>query len=198
MPAVKGRRQLVDAPVTEIETLLVTSRLVLFDEITAQMKALESRLEKLAAEDERARLLMTHPGIGVINALALVHTLGEVRRFRRKEEVVAFVGLDPLEKSSGQTKRIGQISKHGSRLARHLLGQAAQACRDRRIRKFYLEVSRRRGRPKQRLQRHGSYSSTATSCFVTVSVTRSSSGGAKLACARGQERRERKPRSLEA
>jgi transposase len=151
MPAVKGRRKLVDAPVTEIETLLVTSRLVLFDELTAQMKALESRLEQLAAEDERARLLMTHPGIGVINALALVHTLGEVRRFRRKEEVVAFVGLDPLEKSSGQTKRIGQISKHGSRLARHLLGQAAQACRDQRIRKFYLEVSRRRGRPKAKV-----------------------------------------------
>jgi transposase len=151
MPAVKGRRKLVDAPVTEIETLLVRSRLVLFDELTAQMKALESRLEQLAAADERARLLMTHPGIGVINALALVHTLGEVRRFRRKEEVVAFVGLDPLEKSSGQTKRIGQISKHGSRLARHLLGQAAQACRDHRIRKFYLEVSRRRGRPKAKV-----------------------------------------------
>jgi len=151
MPAVKGRRKLVDAPVTEIETLLLRSRLVLFDELTAQMKALESRLEQLAAADERARLLMTHPGIGVINALALVHTLGEVRRFRRKEEVVAFVGLDPLEKSSGQTKRIGQISKHGSRLARHLLGQAAQACRDHRIRKFYLEVSRRRGRPKAKV-----------------------------------------------
>jgi len=151
MPAVKGRRKLVAAPVTEIETLLVRSRLVLFDELTAQMKALESRLEQLAAEDERARLLTTHPGIGVINALALVHTLGEVRRFRRKEEVVAFVGLDPLEKSSGQTKRIGQISKHGSRLARHLLGQAAQACRDQRIRKFYLEVSRRRGRPKAKV-----------------------------------------------
>jgi transposase len=151
MPAVKGRRKLVDAPVTEIETLLVRSRLVLFDELTAQMKALESRLEQLAAADQRARLLLTHPGIGVINALALVHTLGEVRRFRRKEEVVAFVGLDPLEKSSGQTKRIGQISKHGSRLARHLLGQAAQACRDQRIRKFYLEVSRRRGRPKAKV-----------------------------------------------
>ncbi|MBK7804024.1 MAG: transposase [Chloracidobacterium sp.] len=38
---------------------------------------------------------MTHPGIGLINAMALVHTLGDVRRFRRKEEVVAFVGLRP-------------------------------------------------------------------------------------------------------
>lgn len=83
--------------------------------------------------------------------MALIHTLGDVRRFRRKEEVVAFVGLDPLEKSSGETRRIGSISKRGSRLARHLLGQAAQACRDKKIRKFYSEVSRRRGRPKAKV-----------------------------------------------
>lgn len=151
MPAVKGRKKLVEAAVTDVETLLVTSRLLLYDEITVQMKALEARLEKLAEEDERAKLLMTHPGIGVNNALALVHTLGDVRRFRRKEEVVAFVGLDPLEKSSGEKKRMGQISKHGSRLARHLLGQAAQASRDHRIRTFYSQVSRRRGRPKAKV-----------------------------------------------
>ena len=151
MPAVKGRKKLVEAAVTDVETLLVTSRLLLYDEITVQMKALEARLEKLAEEDERAKLLMTHPGIGVNSALALVHTLGDVRRFRRKEEVVAFVGLDPLEKSSGEKKRMGQISKHGSRLARHLLGQAAQASRDHRIRTFYSQVSRRRGRPKAKV-----------------------------------------------
>lgn len=151
MPAVKGRKKLVEASVTEVERLLVTSRLVLYDEITVQMKALETRLVQTAEADERAKLLLTHPGIGVNNALALVHTLGDVRRFRRKEEVVAFVGLDPLEKSSGEKKRMGQISKHGSRLARHLLGQAAQACRDHRIRTFYSQVSRRRGRPKAKV-----------------------------------------------
>lgn len=151
MPAVKGRRQLVGAPATDVETLLVSSRLLLFDEITAQMKALETRLVEMVENDECVKLLITHPGIGVINALALVHTLGDVRRFRRKEEVVAFVGLDPLEKSSGEKKRMGQISKRGSRLVRHLLGQAAQACRDQRIRQFYSEVSRRRGRPKAKV-----------------------------------------------
>ncbi len=65
--------------------------------------------------------------------------------------MVAFVGLDPLEKSSGEKRRIGSISKHGSRLVRHLLGQAAQACRDKRIRQFYSQVSRRRGRPKAKV-----------------------------------------------
>lgn len=151
MPAAKGRKELVDASVTDVDSLLVNSRLELFGHLTDAIKAVEARLQPMAESDERARLLMTHPGVGVMNALALVHTLGDVRRFRRKEEVVAFVGLDPLEKSSGEKKRMGQISKHGSRLVRHLLGQAAQACRDQRIRTFYSQVSRRRGRPKAKV-----------------------------------------------
>ena len=151
MPAVKARKKLIEEPSGDVETLLLNSRLELFDHLTKEIKALEARLDEMAEQEDRVKLLMTHPGIGVINALALAHTLGDVRRFRRKEEVVAFVGLDPLEKSSGQKKRIGQISKHGSRLVRHLLGQAAQACRDKKIRQFYLQVSRRRGRPKAKV-----------------------------------------------
>lgn len=151
MPALRTRPKIEAAAATDIEMLLVSSRLELFDHLTEAIKGIEQRLAPLAEADERVRLLMTHPGIGVINALALVHTLGDVRRFQRKEEVVAFVGLDPLEKSSGERKRMGRISKHGSRLVRHLLGQAAQASRDARIRKFYLEVSRRRGRPKAKV-----------------------------------------------
>ncbi len=124
---------------------------MLFDELTGQIKALEARLEQEANKEPRIEVLRSHPGIGPITSLALIHTLGDVRRFRRKEEVVAFIGLDPLEKSSGETRRMGQISKRGSRLVRHLLGQAAQACRDKKIRQFYSEVSRRRGRPKAKV-----------------------------------------------
>jgi transposase len=151
LPAVKGRRKLVEVPEAGVEEFLLSSRLALYDELTRQIKALEEKIQERTHREERVALLMTHPGVGPINALALVHTLGDVRRFRRKEEVVAFVGLDPLEKSSGEKKRMGQISKHGSRLVRHLLGQAAQACRDKKIRRFYLEVSRRRGRPKAKV-----------------------------------------------
>lgn len=127
-----------------------------------------------------------YPGVGPVTALALVHTLGDVRRFRRKEEGVAFVGLDPLEKSSGQKKRIGQISKHGSRLATHLLGQAAQACRDQRIRTFYSQVSRRRGRPKAKV---AAARKLLINCYVMlrdeIGYEQLAIGGAKLACAPG-------------
>ncbi|CAN5415646.1 IS110 family transposase [soil metagenome] len=151
LPAVKARAMLIEAPGTETERLLLSSRLSVYDELTVQIKVLDAKVQEEVDKGERTQRLMTHPGIGPINALALVHTLGDVRRFRRKEEVVAFVGLDPLEKSSGETRRIGSISKHGSRLLRHLLGQAAQCCRDSRIRQFYSQVSRRRGRSKAKV-----------------------------------------------
>ncbi|MBK9438093.1 MAG: IS110 family transposase [Chloracidobacterium sp.] len=188
LPAVKARKKIEEVETTQVERLLVSSRFVLCDELTRQIKAVEARLEEEANKEERAQLLMTHPGIGLINAMALVHTLGDVRRFRRKEEVVAFVGLDPLEKSSGETRRIGSISKRGSRLARYLLGQAAQASRDKKIRKFYSEVSRRRGRPKAKVAAARKLLINCYVIFVTISATRSLHGGAKLVCTRGQER----------
>lgn len=152
LPGIRSRKQVLAAQgTTETESLLLGSRLLLFDELTRQIEVTEAKLEERAFNQRAIELLRTHPGIGPITSMALVHTLGDVRRFRRKEEVVSFVGLDPLEKSSGEKRRMGSISKHGSRLVRHLLGQAAQACRDKKIRKFYSEVSRRRGRPKAKV-----------------------------------------------
>lgn len=124
-----ARQRLVEAVENDTEALLIESRFMLFEELNVEIKKLEDELEKEATKDERAKLLLTHSGIGKLTAMAIVHTLGDVHRFRKKEQVAAFVGLDPLDKSSGEKKRIGQISKHGSRLLRYLLGQAAQASR---------------------------------------------------------------------
>lgn len=153
LPGARSRKLIEAVPTTETERLLIDSRFRVYDELTSQIESIEARLEEEATKekDGRLKLLRTHPGVGPLTSLALVHTLGDVRRFRRKDEVVAFVGLDPLEKSSGEKRRIGSISKHGSRLLRHLLGQAAQTCRDTRIRQFYNQVSRRRGRPKAKV-----------------------------------------------
>ncbi|MBK9768450.1 MAG: transposase [Chloracidobacterium sp.] len=59
----------------------------------------------------------------------------------------------PVGESSGETRRIGSISKRGSRLARYLLGQAAQASRDKKIRKFYSGLAVVEAARKQKLQR---------------------------------------------
>ncbi len=146
-----ARQRLAAALEGETETLLIESRFTLFEELNLEIKKLDDELEKEANKDEKAKLLFTHSGIGWLTAMAIVHTLGDVRRFRKGEQVVAFVGLDPLEKSSGEKKRIGQISKHGSRILRFLLGQAAQTTRDKRLKQHYSQVSRRRGKPKAKV-----------------------------------------------
>jgi len=146
-----AKERLVAAVDNDSEALLVESRFSLFQELSSEIKKLEDKLEKEANKDEKAKLLLTHSGIGKLTALAIVHTLGDVNRFRKSEQAVAFVGLDPLDKSSGEKKRIGSISKHGSRLVRYLLGQAAQVSRDKRLKQFYSQVSRRRGKPKAKV-----------------------------------------------
>src|SRR6185436_8661328 len=70
--------------------------------------------------------LRTHPGIGLLTSLCLVHTLQPVSRFRNTRKVVAYAGFDPVERSSAERKCFLGISKAGSRLLRYLLVEAAQ------------------------------------------------------------------------
>lgn len=146
-----AKEKLASAAENETEALLIDSRWAVYEQLNAEIGRLETELGSQATRDEQVQLLLTHPGVGYLTALALIHTLGDARRFRKKEQVVAFVGLDPLEKSSGERKRIGQISKHGSRLLRFLLVQAAQVSRDKRLKEFYHRVNRRRGKPKAKV-----------------------------------------------
>ncbi|HET7713301.1 MAG TPA: transposase, partial [Patescibacteria group bacterium] len=170
----------------ETEELLTTSRLALYETLSKEIAVMDELLEKEADKESDAIRLRTHPGVGVLTSLALVHTLGDVKRFRRKEEVVAFVGLDPLDHSSGERKRIGHISKHGSRLLRCLLGQAAQTSRAPSIREHYLRVSCRRGRPKAKV---AAARKLLINCYVMlrdgIDYEEFKRRGAKLACTAG-------------
>ena len=127
------------------ERLLVASRLEVYRTIDREIQKVEQRLEKIAEDTAAATNLMTHSGVGALTSLAVVHTLGDPGRFRTKKQAVAFVGLDPLDDSSADKKRIGHISKQGSRVTRFLLGQAAGSSKDSRIREAYSRVCRRRG-----------------------------------------------------
>lgn len=131
---------------------LIESRFRVYRMLTSEIDLVKSGLVKKAEQDKQVKLLMTHPGIGHLTALCLIHTLGDVGRFARQEQVISFVGLAPLDESSGEKHRIGKISKHGSRLLRYLLGQAGQkSFADDRLREFYQRVSRRRGKAKAKV-----------------------------------------------
>lgn len=150
---------------TEAQQYLLKSRMSLYDSLAGEIAEVDRKLRIEAVEDHHAARLQTHPGIGHLTALTIVHTLGDVTRFPGKEQVTAFVGLDPLEKSSGEKRRIGKVSKHGSKLLRFLLGQAAQTSRDERLKGFYLRVSRRRGKPKAKV---ATARKLLTNCFIML------------------------------
>jgi transposase len=69
---------------------------------------------------------MTHPGVGALTALAFVLIIGEAERFQCGKQIAAYLGLVPEEESSGESRRLGHISKQGSGLMRFFLVEAAQ------------------------------------------------------------------------
>jgi transposase len=97
--------------------------------------------------------LRTHPGIGLLTSLCLVHTLQPVSRFRNSRKVTAYAGLEPLERSSAERKAMLGISKAGSRLLRYLLVEAAHTAvrHDEELKRFYKRLAERRGRPKAKV-----------------------------------------------
>lgn len=124
--------------------------LELIDQLNQRIQRVEKELETLADADPRVVRVRTHPGIGLLTSLALVHTLCPVGRFANSRKVTAYVGLEPVEHSSAGTQRWGGISKAGSRLLRFLLGEAAlNACQeDADLKRFYQNLSQRRGSQK--------------------------------------------------
>lgn len=67
------------------------------------------------------RRLMTIPGVGPIGATALVALAPPPETFRKGRDFAAWVGLTPLQKSTGGKQRLGAISKMGERTLRRLL-----------------------------------------------------------------------------
>jgi transposase len=94
--------------------------------LNGQIDLLDQAVVAVAKENEKARLLMTQPGVGPITSMAFVLTMGDVSRFPRGKQVASYLGLIPREYSSGGHQRFGPISKQGNGFMRMLLVEAAQ------------------------------------------------------------------------
>lgn len=84
----------------------------------AQIKDLEAEIFAASRADERVKLLETIPGIGPVTASAIVATVGSPHQFKSGREFAAWLGLTPLNRSSGGKERLGRISKMGDRYLR--------------------------------------------------------------------------------
>jgi transposase len=121
--------------------------LKLLDQLEPPIAELDRAVLEEAQRREDAVRLMTHPGIGPVNALAFVLTIGPVTRFARSKKIVSYLGLNPSENSSGGRRRTGAISKQGNTMVRWLLIEAVHhAVRfDSALRQDYQRLKFRRG-----------------------------------------------------
>jgi len=79
------------------------------------------RMTAAAKSEPRIALLQTIPGIGPIIASAIVATVGSGTQFRSGRDLAAWLGLTPINKSTGGKERLGRISKMGDRYIRRLM-----------------------------------------------------------------------------
>jgi transposase len=100
--------------------------LELLDRLNPTIAELSQAIDQEAEKFPEARWLMTHPGVGPLTALAFVLIIGRADRFQCGKQIAAYLGLVPLEDSSGNRRRLGHITKQGSSMLRFLLVEAAQ------------------------------------------------------------------------
>jgi transposase len=120
----------------------------LLDQLTPKIHELTRALEEEVEKRPAARRLMTHPGVGVLTALAFELVIGTPDRFHCGKQIASYVGLVPTEESSGDRRRLGHISKQGNSLLRFLLVEAAQVTvrSEGQWRSTFFHLAMRRGR----------------------------------------------------
>jgi len=122
--------------------------LELLDRLNPTIADLTQTIEQEVEKCPEAQRLRTHPGVGSLTALAFVLIIGRADRFQCGKQIASYLGLVPLEESSGNRRRLGHITKQGNSLLRFLLVEAAQVT-VRSIpewRSKYFHLAMRRGR----------------------------------------------------
>jgi transposase len=121
-----------------------------YDFLSQQIDRQTQLLKELAQTElycERVQILRSIPGIGLIAAMEILLELQAVARFRRGQQLAAYVGLTPAQYSSGEQVRMGRITGIGKRALRGVLIEAAWRLigKDRLMRARYERLKRRAG-----------------------------------------------------
>ena len=95
--------------------------------VDRRIKGYDDELAALTREDMQARRLATIPGVGVINATALLAAIGDGSAFAKGRDLAAWLGLTPRQHSTGGRTKLLGISKRGNGYLRKQLIHGARA-----------------------------------------------------------------------
>ncbi|WP_108500926.1 IS110 family transposase [Paracoccus indicus] len=98
-----------------------------WDELDRRIAAFDAEFAAMARTDERARRLTGIPGIGALNATALVAAVGNAATFTKGRDLAAWLGLVPRQATTGGKPKLLGITKRGSQYLRKMLIQGARS-----------------------------------------------------------------------
>jgi len=148
---VKGREWLasLELPAEERESVDAAVRHIEF--LDCEIAAVDRLIAQQALSWPEIRRLMTVPGVNLICAASFIAAVGNANRFLTSRKLVAYLGLDPRVKQSGEEPaRSGRISKRGSASARWALVETCWSVvlQPGPMRAFYERTEARRGHGK--------------------------------------------------
>ena len=97
------------------------------DTVERQKKVLEIKLRSITSNDKVVNLLMTIPGIGIVNACTIRAYIDDIDRFDSYKNFSAYCGLVPWVQTSNETVYYGKITKRGPQELRTALVQCVVA-----------------------------------------------------------------------
>ncbi|MFK4064109.1 IS110 family RNA-guided transposase [Brucella anthropi] len=119
----KLEREMED-PETSLPLLVVELGRLLINQLEScnrKIAVVERQMKEEAKRDPEALRLQTAPGIGPVSAMAIKAFGPDMNSFRRGRDFAAWLGLVPLQKSTGGKQKLGRTSKMGQRDIRRLL-----------------------------------------------------------------------------
>ncbi|MEZ5922885.1 MAG: IS110 family transposase [Hyphomicrobiaceae bacterium] len=116
-------RELADGH--ECLEVIIESLLRVRDVLVSELHKIDKKLLDAARSDPITRMLMTAPGVGVIVALTFRSAVDDPDRFSSVKSIGPWLGLTPRRYQSGQTDRVGHITKAGDAAVRTALYEAA-------------------------------------------------------------------------
>lgn len=121
-----------------------------YEFLTGQINRQTHLLKELAQTErycERVKILRSVPGLGLIAAMEFLLELQDVERFRRADQLAAYVGLTPSQYSSADKVRMGHITAIGKNSLRATLVEAAWRliAKDEAMRRKYEQIKLRAG-----------------------------------------------------
>lgn len=92
-----------------------------------QIEEIENALHRLIAPKQDYALLLSIPGIGPTVAATIMASINDIHSYKNGRQLAAWIGLTPSQYASGETNRMGKITKRGNRCLRKMLIIGARA-----------------------------------------------------------------------